>query len=201
MRRQRTPIIAFDGPDNVGKGTQIALLRKWLSHIPFVLTNLDRPHGKNHDEKLDYGYRASRNHLRAKELLWREGIPHLVDRMHYTEYAYSILRGGHLLENILTLEQAFLTMRDDFLTIIFVDEVENILKRDDGLSVYKRDDYEAVENIIKRFHEIAEASHFHNRIISITGKSIPQVHEEVREIVRAFFPKIETEECSLLSKK
>ena len=191
MKRERTPIIAFDGPDNVGKGTQIALLRKWLSHIPFVLTNLDRPHGGNHDEKLNYGYRASKNHLKAKELLWQEEIPHLVDRMHYTEYAYSILRGGHQLEDILTLEREFLAIRDDFLTIIFVDETENILKRDDGLSVYRRDDYEAVENIIERFREIADASHFHNRIISITGKSIPQVHEEVREIVREFFPFIE----------
>ncbi len=189
MRRQRTPIIAFDGPDNVGKGTQIALLRKWLSHIPFVLTNLDRPHGANHHEKLKYGYQASRNHLKAKELLWQEGIPHLVDRMHYTEYAYSILRGGHNLEDILTLERAFLAMRDDFLTIIFVDKAENILKRDDGLSVYKRDDYKAVEDIIKRFYEIAEASHFPNRVISITGKSIPQVHEEVREVVRSFSQK------------
>lgn len=191
MKQKRTPIIAFDGPDNVGKGTQIALLRKWLSHIPFVLTNLDRPHGASHQEKLEYGYQASKNHLKAKELLWREGIPHLVDRMHYTEYAYSVLRGGHTLERILALEKEFLAMRDDFLTITFVDEVENILRRDDGLSVYKRDDYEAVEKIINRFREISEASHFHNHIISITGKSIPQVHEEVKEIVRNFFPYIE----------
>ena len=191
MKQKRTPIIAFDGPDNVGKGTQISLLRKWLSHIPFVLTNLDRPHGENHEEKLNYGYQASKNHLKAKELLWREEIPHLVDRMHYTEYAYSILRKGHSLDTILELEKSFLDMRDDFLTIIFLDTPENILKRDDGLSVYQRDDYKAVEDIIERFQEIAELSHFHNHIISITGKSIPQVHEEVKEVMRNFFPQIE----------
>ena len=192
MRKtQQTPIIAFDGPDNVGKGTQIALLRKWLSRIPFVLTNLDRPHGKTNEEKLHYGYHASKNHLEAKSILHRNGIPHLVDRMHYTEYAYSILRGGHELENILNLERAYEHISDDFLTIIFIDKVENILKRDDGESVYERDDYLAVERIVERFREIAEQSIFKNEMINIDGKSIEEVQEEVKHVIKKHFPEIE----------
>jgi len=188
---KKIPIIAFDGPDNVGKGTQIALLRKWLSHIPFVLTNLDRPHGATVAEKLRYGYEASRNHLRAKRALLREGIPHLVDRMHYTEYAYSVLRGGHELENILALEREFSDLHPHLLTIIFTDEPERILARDDGKSVYDRNDIIAVEKILARFIEIAQHSHFSNFVISITNKSIPEVHEEVKGIIRTHFPGIE----------
>ncbi len=190
MKEKKAVIIAFDGPDNVGKGTQIALLRKWLKHVPFVLTNLDSPHGENDQVKRNYGYEASKNHLRAKKLLHEAGIPHLVDRMHYTEYAYSILRGGHSLEKILALEEEFMSIKNDFLTIIFTDSVENILKRDDGLSVYKKDDREAVEQILKRFQEIAEKSQFKNVIIPITGKTIQEVHYEVQNLIKEFFPSL-----------
>ena len=186
-------IIAFDGPDNVGKGTQIARLRKWLSHIPFVLTNLDRPHGENHEQKLRYGFAASRNHLLAKKAMWEEGLPQLVDRMHYTEYAYSILRKGHALDDILALEQDFLAMRDDFFTIIFLDDVKNIMHRDDGKSVYRKDDEENIKRICQRFEKIAEHSHFSNAVVSIQGKSIDEVEREVQELIRKRFPDIVSE--------
>lgn len=185
-------IIAFDGPDNVGKGTQMARLRKWLSHIPFVITNLDRPHGETHEEKIHYGLCASKNHIHAQHLLWKQEIPQLVDRMHYTEYAYSVLRGGHDIETILNMEQDFIDMKDDFLTIIFIDDVHQIQNRDDGLSYYNAENQDHIRLIIERFKEIAQKSLFNNIIINIQGKDIDTVEKEVQSKIREQFPYIFT---------
>ncbi len=185
-------IIAFDGPDNVGKGTQISLLRKWLKHIPFVLTNLDRPHGSTDSEKIDYGLVASKNHLLAKHTLWKNNLPQIVDRMHYTEYAYSILRGGHEINTIINLEKDFIDMKNDFFTIIFIDKIENISHRDDGDSVYRGDDLKSIEQIKHRFIEIAEHSLFDNIIINIHNKNIATVQEEVKSALLEKFPNLLT---------
>jgi len=189
--KNKNIIIAFDGPDNVGKGTQISLLRKWLKHIPFVLTDLNRPLGNNDGEKLRYGLLASRNHLNAKHAIWERNIPQLVDRMHYTEYAYSIIRGGHSIETIIKLEKDFIKMKNNFLAIIFIDEIENIQKRDDGKSNYHNaDNQNEVATITDRFSEIAEHSLFDNVIININDKDILTVQKEVQKYILQKFPNI-----------
>ena len=99
-----TPIIIFDGPDNVGKGTQIALLRKRFSEIPFAITNLDKPVGTSLEEKVSYGVKAAQNQLITLFLGAQAGIPQIADRAHYTEYAYSSLRKQHNLDTILQLD-------------------------------------------------------------------------------------------------
>ena len=181
-------IIAFDGPDNVGKGTQISLLRKWLKDIPFVLTNLDRPHGETNIEKIDYGFNATKNHLVAKKAIWKQGVPQIVDRMHYTEYAYSILRGGHDIQAILDLEKEFVDLKQDLFIIVFIDKVENISTRDDGKSVYRGDDHESIIKITDRFVEIAGESLFDNVVINIHNKNISTVRKEVQSRILEKFP-------------
>ncbi len=177
------PIIFIDGPDNVGKGTQISLLRKWLSEIPFSILNLDRPVGSDLEEKEIYGIQAVKNQLGSVYASWEKGIPCIVDRCHYTEYAYSILRNTHEIQKILELEKELLPAHPDILGIIFVDDVKNIVARDDGNSIYSTEDTENIQNIINRFSDIADASSFDCKVISITGKSIEEVQVEVKKIL------------------
>lgn len=177
------PIIFIDGPDNVGKGTQISLLRKWLINIPFTILNIDPPSGQNLDEKETYGILATKNMLGSVFASWERGIPCIVDRCHYTEYAYSILRNTHKIETILKLEKELSPAHSDVLGIIFVDKVENIVARDDGNSIYSTEDTHNIQNIINRFSEIADASSFDCKVVSITGKSIEEVQAEVKKIV------------------
>lgn len=183
-------IIAFDGPDNVGKGTQISLLRKWLKHIPFILTDLNRPLGDSDADKIAYGLKASENHLAAKHTIWKQGIPQIADRMHYTEYAYSMLRGGHNIDTILELEERFIEMKPDFFTIIFIDKVENISARDDGKSDFDVNNHNEIQNINDRFSEISKKSHFDNFIINIHNKDIQVVQGEVKSILLKKFPNL-----------
>lgn len=183
-------IIAFDGPDNVGKGTQIALLRKWLSHLPFVVTDLEKPCGSSNEEKINYGLAASRNHLKATEAIWKEGIPQIIDRMHYTEYAYSIFRGGHEMQTIISMEKEFIHLKESFLIIVFVDEVENIRDRDDGKSNYNAEDLNEAQMLCDRFEDIAEESLFDNHVINIHNKNIEVVKQEVQSLILEKFQNI-----------
>lgn len=183
-------IIAFDGPDNVGKSTQIALLRESLATIPFVLMNLDRPVGTSDKEKIHYGIAASQNALRANSSLLEQGIPQIIDRTHYTEYAYSILRGGHSKSDIQKLEKEYIHLKDSFFTIIFIDTIENIQSRDDGLSLYNVDDSNEITNIQDRFKDIAKDSLFDNVVINIHGKDIPHVQKEVQQHILNKFPQL-----------
>ncbi len=187
---KKNTIIAFDGPDNVGKGTQIALLRKAYPEIPFALINLDRPVGSTPEEKISYGTKTMLSQLEAMSAIHQRNVPQIIDRMHYTEYAYSILRGGHDIETILDIEKKYADLQNSFLTIIFIDTVENIAARDDGLSVYDKDDHENIKTITDRFLEISQKSMFKNEVINIHGKDIPTVQQEVMRIIEQHFPDI-----------
>ena len=185
-----TPIIIFDGPDNVGKGTQLSLLRKHYKDIPFAITNLDKPIGANSEEKREYGLAAAYGQLTTLFAGYQAGIPQIADRAHYSEYAYSILRGQHQLTDIMEMESEFKEYKDDVLSIIFIDEVENICERDDGNSNYGEEVVENIKNIITNFKEHAAASLFETHIIDINGKDIEIVQQEVNTLIAKKFPTI-----------
>lgn len=186
-----TPIIILDGPDNVGKGTQLALLRKYFKSTPFVITNLDKPVGNNLDEKKIYGLQAITHQLTTMALAAKQGIPCIADRGHYTEYAYSMFREAHTLETILAIEQQYQEVQDIIIGIIFVDDVENISGRDDGQSAYNKEDLIQIQHIIERFEEHAAVSHFETKIINIKEKDIETVHQEVIRLLQNKFPSLQ----------
>ena len=184
------PIIIFDGPDNVGKGTQIKLLRKKLVDTPFNITNLDKPVGETLLAKQEYGLENINNQLQTMVAGSALGIPQLADRGHYSEYAYSILRITHSMKVIQMIEEQYLSSKDNILGIIFIDTVKNISDRDDGESNYDKDDLETIETIIQRFKETKEHSHFPTYIIDIQGKDKDLVHKEVMQHILNHFPQI-----------
>jgi thymidylate kinase len=62
---QENIILGFDGPDNVGKSTQIKKIRKYFKDIPFTVLNIEAPVGNNNEEKLKYGLENSRNNFKV----------------------------------------------------------------------------------------------------------------------------------------
>lgn len=187
----KTPVIIFDGPDNVGKGTQISLLRKHFKETPFAITNLDKPVGSDLDEKRDYGLAAAYGQLTTLFAGYEKDVAQIADRAHYSEYAYSILRTQHPLTDIMEMESEFKNFKDNVLSIIFIDEVENISERDDGESHYDADDIENIKNIINNFKEHAKTSLFETHIINIDGKDIEAVQREVNALVTKKFPDLQ----------
>jgi len=178
-------IIAFDGPDNVGKSTQIGLLRKHFSQTPFLILNVDAPVGSNASEKLAYGKAHIQKTFEAMDTLSSSQIH---DRSHFTEYAYSFFRDGHDIEDILALEKTYEHLKDNLCIITFIDEVENIISRDDGASAYDKENTDDVLRIVENFKEISKRSLFPNIIINIHGKDIPTVQAEVNDYIAQQFP-------------
>lgn len=186
-----TPIIILDGPDNVGKGTQLSLLRKHFKGTPFVITNLDRPVGESNEEKKVYGLKAATNQLLTMTHGVKHGIPYLADRAHYTEYAYSMFRDTHNLETFKEIESHIdEELLSSSLSIIFIDTPENIAERDDGASVYTKEDLNGIETLILRFNEAAHASRIETHVINIDEKDIETVHKEVIEIIESKFKEL-----------
>lgn len=181
----KNTIIAFDGPDNTGKSTQILRLRKRYASTNFVLTNLERPYGKSKEEILENGYRSTENLLKAINATQDLSIPQIVDRAHFTEYVYSIFRNGHSLEKVLELED-IIKMPEHFITVIFLDSAKNISSREDGLSNFDADNLEEIELLCERFLEIAKASKFKTIIINIDGKDADLVEEELHQKLESY---------------
>lgn len=187
---KNTPVIIFDGPDNVGKGTQIALLRKFFTKTPFAISNLDKPVGETLEEKREYGINAVTSQLSTLLLGASNGIPQIADRAHYSEYAYSMLRIPHAKQDLIAREEQHKALIPHTLGIIFIDEVEAISERDDGKSNYQADDLVMITSIIKRFVDYADSSLFNTHVININGKDITTVHQEVVSLVLKTFPEL-----------
>ena len=186
-----TPIIIIDGPDNVGKGTQIKRLRSWLNHIPFCIFNLDSPVGSSLDAKEMYGIKAVHNQCKILQLSWEQHIPCIVDRAWPSEYAYSILRKKHGIETILDIEERYRAIQQDTHIIIFIDEIENIQERDDGMSNYNAEDLQEIQLVVERFKTFSEHSTFPTTVININGKDADIVEQEVQTVIRTHFPSLD----------
>lgn len=170
-------MIIFDGPDNVGKGTQIEKLRRQHPHKNFVLLNLERPFGKNDAELLKNGFNSLKKMMCLAKAGLNQGANIIIDRAHYTEYAYSIFRDGHAIEKILELENFFEEEKRNILSIIFVDKAKNIASREDGLSNFDTSKIENFEMLCARFTDIAHQSHFNTKLINIDSKNEDKVFE------------------------
>lgn len=180
-------IIGFDGPDNVGKGTQIKLLRKYLKDVPFVILDGINPMGDTQEDKVKFGEKSERQYFKARKSMWNNSIPQISDRTHYSEYAYRIFRDSDKIDDILEMEKEFKELIDDIVIFTFIDKVENIMDRDDGDSAYGKDDLEGIKKLIDRFKYISEKSIFENYIVDIDGKNEDEVFEIILEKIKNKF--------------
>lgn len=186
MKVENNIILGFDGPDNVGKSTQIKKVRKYFSELSFVVLNIESPIGASDCEKIKYGKENSLKNMEAVESIFQKGIPQILDRTHFSEYAYSFLRGGHDLEDFMKMEKDFESLKKRFFVIVFVDEVENIQTRDDGLSAFDPEKVEDIKKILKNFKDVSKKSIFKNVTININQKTEAEVFEEVLENINNF---------------
>jgi thymidylate kinase len=179
-------ILGFDGPDNVGKSTQIKKIRNYFVKTPFVVLNIESPVGENDLEKINYGVENTTNNLQATGAIFKKGIPQILDRTHFSEYAYSFFRGGHELEEFLKIEKDFEYLKESLFIIVFTDCIEKIQERDDGLSAFDPKKKEDIKKVIKNFEDISSKSVFKSVIININQKTEDQVFTEILEKIKIF---------------
>ena len=180
-------ILSFEGPDNVGKGTQVKKVVEHFKTINFVCLYDSLKAGESDEEKVDYGKKREEVYFNVRNYLWEQNLPQINDRSHYSEYAYRMFRNSDKIDDLLELEKKYINLSDDYLTLIFVDNPENISKRDDGESAYKAEDLKSISELIDRFRFISEKSIFENYIIDINGKDEDEVFEMVLKKIKNKF--------------
>jgi len=166
-------LIIFEGPDNVGKTTQIELLRNYFAQKgkSFIITkssNYKNVSPEKHKQLCIKEYKTIFNLGKTIDII--------ADRLHGGEYVYGPIYRGYDGNYVFNFEN-----HKSFL-IVLIDNPENLIKRDDGLSFSTEYDKKKLE--IEKFKEFYEKSFIENKIlINIENKNIKEVFELIKNFI------------------
>jgi len=175
--------IIVEGLDRCGKDTQIKNLLTKLIYKPTHVLHYSAIPNISSAETLEY----NNNSLYPDifELIEEAGNRRnlIFNRSHLGEYVYGYMYRYYDPNYIFEIEKKYI--KKDFWNkiylIIFVDDVENLIKREDGLS-FSIDPIKKQEEI-DRFNEIYDKTNINHKIlININGKNI----EEIKQIIYGF---------------
>jgi len=177
-------IILFEGPDRCGKSTQITKLQSLLTDKPLHLLHYFALKGFSNSESIkEYSYNLYKSMFDLLKNNYKESH-FIIDRAHISEAVYSPLYRNYSGEYVYDLEKNYIGTEfwSQFYLITFIDNIENIIKRDDGLSF-------TIEpgNISKEINSFIDATQKSNiinkKIINIANKSINIVQEEIKRFL------------------
>lgn len=177
-------LLIFEGLDRVGKDTQIRLLQKY--YYPKKMFHHFHYSGfsKNEytpEEQLEFNKEFYEEMFEL--ILTNKNKNIILNRSHLGEFVYGPLYRKYDPSYIWNLEQKFLLNygRSVFL-FTFIDEVDNLIKREDGKSFSL--DVDSKKSEIMNFILATNFSSIPNKkIININGKSIEVVHSEIIEFL------------------
>lgn len=180
--------IIFEGPDRVGKTTQIQLLQTWLWRnwciTPHVV-HFSNIKGIHPEEARTYSY-----HL-YKEMFnfWAfNSIPLIYDRSHIGEAVYGPLYRGYDANFIYELETQNKESLWNTYLITLINTPSELLLREDGHSLKNEgEDQTKMKKIeIDKFKKATMRSNIsRKKIIDCKGKTPEQVHEEVIKFIQS----------------
>lgn len=172
-------IILIEGPDNVGKGTQIELLRESFSQIPFLKIHFTRPPKK---AIASYQQVLFKSMFEIFDFCILNQINLIADRSHLGEAVYGPLYRGTDAKWIYELERAYLkkspALVNAIILITMVADDKTLFARDDKLSYYNSEDTAAKENrAFIRAYELCNVNH--KMIIDCQDRTKESIHEEI----------------------
>lgn len=178
-------IILCEGPDNVGKGTQIQKLLPLIHNKPTHQLHYSAVKGfPTPEETLKYSKEIYDSMFR---LLYNGSVNcnFILDRSHIGEMIYAPMYRKYSGDYVLELEKNWKKHTEfwsQIYLVTFIDEPENLIKRDDGLSFSI--DIEQKRKEINLFIDATKKSNVqHKHIINIFGRTIDQVHAELRKFL------------------
>jgi thymidylate kinase len=179
-------LILLESPDNCGKTTQVQHLTTYFAQKNRVVNvvHYSNIKGLSSKECRTYSSRLYEDMFHYGDSV-RNKVT-ICDRAHIGEFVYGPMYRNYSGKYVFDIEKKFVDRviwRKNVYLIIFVDEPENLLAREDGLSQSKNDISKiALEK--KRFEEAYELSHIHNKLlINIAGKDKEQVFTEIRKFI------------------
>jgi len=178
-------ILIIEGPDRCGKSTQILKTQPLLTDRPLHTLHYSSIKGfktsnevKTYSEKL---YKSMFTLLRENHY----ESHFILDRSHIGEVVYSPMYRKYDGSYVYDIEKLFSADPDfwsELYLITFIDNAENVIKRDDGLSFTTELEKKKIE--IQAFVDATNRSHILNKtIININNKDIAVVHEEVKSFL------------------
>jgi len=166
--------IIFEGPDNVGKTTQIKLIKDKFNKITFHTVHYSAVKHDSIIDCIDYNIKLYSEFF---ELLKKYNI--IADRSHLGELVYGKLYRGYEGLYVIDLERNHkINEINDLYLIVLIDKPENLIKREDGYSFSTNIEMKKKE--IELFKKVYELSTIKNKVlININKKDPEQVHNEI----------------------
>lgn len=180
MNSSKYNTIYIEGPDRVGKDTQIQIIRNTFSADLWQVLHYSKPPklGSTDDYML---YQTSLfNQMFALTAL----VPKLIlNRSHIGEFVYAHYR-GYDGSYVFNSEKGWMDpdMDATSVVIILISQAEELIGRNDDQSFYTTVD-EARDEIGNFIHAFGKTSFTNKYIINVSGKSIEQVAEEIKAIL------------------
>tara|TARA_R110000803_G_scaffold63575_3_gene124278 strand:+ start:7316 stop:7927 length:612 start_codon:yes stop_codon:yes gene_type:complete len=167
--------VICEGPDNVGKTTQIDLIVKNLdTHVFHKLHYSSLPFKDDKEKHANYSkdlYETMFQLMMKSKLAKQKGdldINFIFDRSHLGETVYSPLYRGYSGDYVFDIESKYTTaLREDLYLITLVNNPHTILKRDDGKSFYRNE--EEVEAEVGGFRRAHRKSSIKNKLLLNIG--------------------------------
>jgi len=173
-------VIIIEGPDNVGKSTQIKLLMKNLIKHPTYTIHFSNVLGISNDESKQFSRILYNDmfHLVDEAFKFNRNI--IFDRAHLGEYVYSPIYRNYSGEFIFEIENRFLNTSGFKSIVLFlmVDDPNKLIEREDGKSFSNKLHSKILEK--NMFIEAYFKSQIKNKfLIDVNGRSITEIHNEI----------------------
>ena len=172
--------IIFEGLDRCGKDTQIALLRSYLQFDIIHTLKYSNIKLVNHENVANYSKLLYKDMFLLLKNAMRTNHNFILNRSHIGEYVYSRIYRGYDGSYIFDYEKKYLRyVENNIYLIVFIDDVQNLLNRDDGLSLSnKNSDMISLERTM--FIDAYNKTFIKNKIlINIANQDINSIHEKI----------------------
>jgi thymidylate kinase len=176
-------IYIVEGPDRTGKNSQILLLKKWLEskdRTPHVLhySNVKCPDIKAASE------RYYRQMFDFCQFAIKNDYDLILNRAHIGEVVYSPIYRDYDGSYVYSLEKEFLKPTTPIALLLFIDDPDNLISREDGNSFSNDLEKKTIE--VSAFVEAFERSKIKNKkVFDIDGLCIDDVWFEVKSFLEA----------------
>lgn len=126
--------IIIEGPDNVGKSTLINNIKKTFNTSTFHTLHYSNVRQPTIEEHIEYSSLLYKEMFSICDFITKNQNSNTIcDRSHIGEMVYSPLYRNYSGDYVLYIEKEQSNL-DDYILIVLIDDPNNLIKRDDGLS-------------------------------------------------------------------
>ncbi len=182
----RNLFIIVEGPDNVGKSTLIQNLKNKFNNFTFHNLHYSNVKQESPSKTIEY---STKMYTEMFQLMFEcskyENTGMILDRSHLGEMVYGPIYRGYTGEYVVDIERKFKHIHpiwDNLYLITLIDQPENLIKRDDGLSFSI--DLEKKQTEINNFINAHDKSLIkHKLMINILHSDATKVAERVKHFI------------------